>query len=161
MQPRPVSDSRSTLVRFMGVPDTNTGGFVHGGTVLRLVDEVAALAAMRHSRHRVVTAGLDRTAFLHPVEVGRLLTLSACVNAVWRTSMEVGVRVEAEDPRTGECRHTNSAYLTMVAIDEHGRPVAVPPIVARTPDEQRREREAQVRRRNRLAEREELLEARD
>jgi acyl-CoA hydrolase len=86
-----------------------------------------------------------------------VLTLSASVNAAWRTSMEVGVRVEAEDPFTGETRHTSSAYLTMVAIDEHGRARPVPPVTAGSPVEQRREREAQLRRANRLAEREQII----
>ncbi len=99
--------------------------------------------------------------FLLPIHVGELLTLAASVNAVWRTSMEVGVRVSAENPLTGEVRHTNSAYVTIVALDEHGAPVAVPPLVAETPEEQRREREAQVRRANRLAEREEIFAQRE
>ena len=81
------------------------------------------------------------------------MTFTATVNAAWRTSMEVGVRVEAENPRTGEIRHTNTAYLTMVALDDDGEPAAVPPVIAQTPDEQRREREAELRRANRLAER--------
>src|SRR5947209_8167683 len=115
---RAPADSQSTLVRWMGVTDANTAGFVHGGTVMRLVDEVAGLAAIKHSRRRVVTAAVDRMTFLHPVHVGELLHLSAMVNAAWRTSMEVGVRVESEDPFTGEVRHTNSAYLSMVALDE-------------------------------------------
>jgi acyl-CoA hydrolase len=99
---------------------------------------------------------MDRMTFLTPVHVGELLTLKAAVNAVWRTSMEVGVRVEAENPRTGEVRHTNTAYLTMVAVDDAGRPVEVPPLDASSPEEQRREREAQVRRANSLAEREQI-----
>ena len=142
----------------MGVTDTNNAGFVHGGTVLKLCDEVAGIAAIRHSSRRVVTAGLDRVTFLVPIEVGELVTLSASVNAVWRTSMEVGVRVTAEKPRGGDGpRHTNTAYFTMVALDAEGRPTEVPPLLSETPDEHRREREAQVRRRNRLAEREEVL----
>jgi acyl-CoA hydrolase len=141
----------------MGVVDANTAGFVHGGTVMKLCDEVAGLAAIKHSRRRVVTAGVDRMAFLHPVHVGDLLHLSGSVNAAWRTSMEVGVRVEAENPVTGEMRHTNSAYLTMVAVDENGRPIEVPALVPETPDEERRAAEAELRRKNRLAEREQIL----
>jgi len=140
----------------MGVVDTNTAGFVHGGTVMRLCDEAAALAAVRHSRARVVTAGVDRMTFNEPVQLGDLVTFRASVNAVWRTSMEVGVRVEAERPSRGEPRHTSTAYFTMVAVDEHGKPAGVPPLRAESEDEQRREREAQTRRRNRLAERDEL-----
>jgi acyl-CoA hydrolase len=140
----------------MGVSDTNPSGNVHGGTVLKLADDVAGIAAIRHSGRRVVTAGVDRVTFLEPIEMGDLVTLSASVNAVWRTSMEVGVRVMAELPGRTEPRHTNTAYFTMVALDRDGRPAAVPPLIAETPDEQRRELEAQTRRRNRLSEREEL-----
>jgi acyl-CoA hydrolase len=137
----------------MGIGDANTAGNVHGGVIMHLCDEVAGIAAVRHSGLRVVTAAMDRMTFLHPVYVGDLLTVKATVNAAWRSSMEVGVRVEAEDVRSGEVTHTSTAYLTMVALDEDGRPAAVPPVVAETPDEQRRAREAQLRRDNRLAER--------
>lgn len=157
MEEKPASDSRSQLVRWMGVLDANTAGNVHGGTVMRLCDEVAALAAIKHSRRRVVTAGMDRMTFMYPIRVGDLLTLSATVNAAWRTSMEVGVRVDAENPRTGEARHTNTAYLTMVALDESGDPAPVPRLIAATAVEQRRMREAELRRANRLAEREQML----
>jgi acyl-CoA hydrolase len=101
----------------------------------------------------VVTAAMDRMTFLHPVYVGNLVTVKATVNAAWRSSMEVGVRVEAENVRTGEVTHTSTAYLTMVALDEEGRPASVPAVDPQTPDEQRRAREAQVRRDNRLDER--------
>ncbi|MFA9272672.1 MAG: acyl-CoA thioesterase [Baekduiaceae bacterium] len=138
----------------MGVGDANAAGFIHGGTIMKLVDEAAGLAAIRHGHSRVVTAGVDRMTFLVPVNIGDLVTFRSRVNAVWRSSMEVGVRVEAENPRTGEIRHTNSAYLTMVALDADGRPTAVPPLETTSPDDERREREAQLRRRNRLAERE-------
>jgi acyl-CoA hydrolase len=155
-EPKPVTDSESILVHWMGVADTNATGNVHGGTVLKLADEAAGLSSLRHSRRRVVTAGLDRVTFLHPIGLGELVTFSASVNAVWRTSMEVGVRVTAERPGQTEPRHTNSAYFTMVAVDEDGNPVEVPPLRAETDQERRREREAQTRRRNRLAERDEL-----
>ncbi len=98
--------------------------------------------------------------FLVPIYVGELVTFSSMVNAAWRTSMEVGVRVEAENPHTGVVRHTNTAYLTMVAIDEEGRPTEVPAAIATSPTEQRRMREAELRRANRLAEREQILAAR-
>jgi acyl-CoA hydrolase len=161
MDAKPVSASRSVLVHWAGVTDINSAGFVHGGTVLKLADEAAALAAMRHASRRVVTGGLDRVAFLVPIERGELITLSASVNAVWRTSMEVGVRVTAERPgRDGEPRHTNSAYFTMVALDDDGRPTPVPGLTCAGEEERRREREAQVRRSYRLAEREELLTSR-
>ena len=161
METRPASASRSQLVRWMGLTDANSAGNVHGGTVMKLADEVAGLAAIKHSRRRVVTAGMDRMNFLVPIHIGELVTFSACVNAAWRTSMEVGVRVESENPLSGEVRHTNTAYLTMVALDEEGRPAAVPALVATTPDEQRRQREAEFRRANRLAEREQILRNRE
>ena len=154
-----MADSSSLLVRWMSIGDANSGGFIHGGTVMRLVDEAAGLAAIKHSGRRVVTAGMDRMTFNTPVFVGELLRCTASVNAVWRTSMEVGVRVEAENPFTGEARHTSTAYLTMVAIDD-GHPVPAPKLLAETDDEIRRQREAEMRRANRLAERDQILEGR-
>ena len=156
MDPPPVPDSPTLLVRWMGLLDANAAGFVHGGTVMKLCDEAAGLAAVRHSRSRVVTAGMDRMTFLVPIHVGELVTFQASVNAVWRTSMEVGVRVDTENPLTGQRRHSNSAYLTMVALDQEGQPTAVPPLVVNTPEGTRREREAQLRRANRLSEREQI-----
>jgi acyl-CoA hydrolase len=161
MEPVPASASHSVLVRWMGVTDANTAGFVHGGTVMKLCDEVAGLAAIRHCHRRVVTAGMDRMTFLEPVEMGDLVTFQASVNAVWRTSIEIGVRVEAERPATGVVRHTSSAYFTMVALDDDGRPTTVPPLLVEDATGARREREAQTRRDNRLAERRELMHARD
>jgi acyl-CoA hydrolase len=161
MDPKPATDSRSQIVRWTSVLDANAAGDVHGGTVMRLCDEAAALAAIKHSRMRVVTAAMDRMVFLYPIRVGELVTLSAAVNAAWRTSMEVGVRVDAENPLTGEVHHTSTAYLTMVALDDGGRPAAVPPLIAETPTEQRRQREAEMRRANRLAEREQILAHRE
>src|SRR5947209_289897 len=161
LDPKPVSESRAQLIRWMGVTDANSAGNVHGGTVMKVADEVAGLAAVKHSRMRVVTVGMDRMNFLYPIYVGELVTLSATVNAAWRSSMEVGVRVDAENPRTGEARHTNTAYLTMVALDEDGRPAPVPPLTATTPTEQRRLREAELRRANRLAEREVIVAQRE
>jgi acyl-CoA hydrolase len=160
LEPRRVSESQTQLIHWMGVLDANSAGFIHGGTVMKLCDEAAGAAAVKHSRSRVVTAGVDRMAFMTPIHVGELVTFSASVNAAWRTSMEVGVRVDAEDPRTGERRHTNSAYLTMVAVDEEGNPVPVPPLITETDEQRGREAEAQVRRRNRLRERDEILERR-
>ena len=144
----------------MSIQDANSAGFVHGGVVMRMCDEAAGIAAIRHAGSRVVTAGMDRMTFLHPVYVGELLRCVASVNAVWRTSMEVGVRVEAENAVTGEIRATSTAYLTMVAVDTEGKPMPVPPLVTETPVEERRQREAETRRRNRLTEREEILAAR-
>jgi acyl-CoA hydrolase len=144
----------------MGVVDANTAGDVHGGAIMRLCDEVAGIAAIRHCGRRVVTAGMDRMTFLHPVKVGQLVTVRATVNAAWRTSMEVGVRVESEDVRGRVVLHTSTAYLTMVALGDDGRPAAVPALEPETPDEVRRQREAGVRRDHRLAEREAILEVR-
>ena len=140
----------------MRISDANNGGNVHGGVIMYLCDEVAGIAAVRHSGCRVVTVAMDRMTFLHPVYVGHLLTLKATVNAAWNTSMEVGVRVEAENIRSGEVTATSTAYLTMVALDDDGRPTPVPAIAPETPDEERRAREAQLRRDNLLSERERI-----
>jgi len=145
----------------MSIQDANSAGFVHGGTVMRMCDEAAGIAAIRHCGQRVVTAGMDRMTFTEPVWVGELLRCSASVNATWRTSMEVGVRVEAENAVTGEIRHTSTAYLTMVSVDEKGNPSPVPKLEVEGPDQQRRQREAEVRRKNRLAERDQIVSARD
>ena len=160
MEPRPVRESQATLIRWMGITDANSAGFVHGGTVMKLCDEAAGIAAIKHSRLRAVTAAIDRMTFIHPVHVGELLTCKASVNAVWRTSMEVGVRVEAENPRTGEARHTSTAYLTMVALDDEGHPTPVAPLAPESAPEIRRMREADLRRRNRLSEREQIVAGR-
>ena len=130
VQAKPVSESCAVLTHWMGVTDANSAGNIHGGAIMKLADEAAALAAIKHARQRVVTVGMDRMDFLVPIYVGDLVTFRATVNAAWRTSMEVGVRVEAENPRTGEARHTNTAYLTMVALDEDGRPAEVPQLEA-------------------------------
>ena len=156
-EPRPASASRSELVRWMGLEDANLAGLVHGGVVMKMCDEAAAIAAIRHCGKRIVTAGVDRMAFVSPVNVGELLTCSATVNAAWHTSMEVGVRVEAENPRTGERRHTSTAYLTMVALGDDAKPTAVPGLVTENEVEARREREAELRRANRLAERDQIV----
>jgi acyl-CoA hydrolase len=141
---------------WMGIPDANMAGNVHGGTIMKLCDQVGGVAAIRHSGRRVVTAGMDRMNFLQPVFVGDLVTVRASVNAAWRTSMEVGVRVEKENVWTRETLHTSTAYLTFVALDEEGRPSPVPAVDPQTEDQERRAREAQVRRDNRLRERDQI-----
>jgi acyl-CoA hydrolase len=156
MEPKPAGESRTLISHWMGVTDANSAGNVHGGTIMKLADETAALAAIKHAGRRVVTVGMDRMDFLVAINVGDLVTFTASVNAAWRTSMEVGVRVDAENPFTGEARHTNTAYLTMVALDADGRPAPVPELKAHTADEQRRRRDAEIRRANRLAERAEM-----
>jgi acyl-CoA hydrolase len=153
------AESTVELVSLMGVADGSRFGSVHGGIVLMLCDEAAGLAGTKHASSRTVTAGLDRVVFMTPVYVGDILTVKATVNAVWRTSMEVGVRVEAHDPLGGEVRHTNSAFFTVVSVDSDGRPQAVDPLQCGTEEERRRESQAQLRRRNRLAERDELVRA--
>jgi acyl-CoA hydrolase len=154
------SDASSVLTRWMGIEDANTAGYVHGGVIMRLCDEVAGIAAIRHSGVRVVTAAVDRMTFMDPVHVGALVTVRATVNAAWRTSMEVGVRVESEDVRTREIAHTSTAYLTMVALGDDGRPAQVPALEPVSAQERRREKEAQLRRDNRLAERKLIRSAR-
>jgi acyl-CoA hydrolase len=144
----------------MSLADSNNAGNVHGGVIMHMCDDVAGIAAVRHCGTRVVTAAMDRMTFEHPVYVGQLVTVKATVNAAWRTSMEVGVRVESENVRTGEVLHTSTAYLTMVALDDDGNPTEVPPLAPETPYETRRAREAQLRRDTRLAERQRIEEER-
>jgi acyl-CoA hydrolase len=151
------AESESILVRWMGIGDANAAGLVHGGVLMRLCDEAAGIAAIRHCGLRIVTAAVDRMTFVSPIYLAELVTFRSKVNAAWNTSMEVGVRVEAENPRSGEVRHASTAYLTMVALDEDGRPTPVPDLVPESDDELRRQREAEVRRANRLAEREQIL----
>lgn len=146
MEPRRVADSRITLVRGMTLLDANSHGNVHGGVIMRMVDDAAGTAAARHAGGPVVTASVDELSFLAPVAVGDLVTVMASVNVAGRTSMEVGARVEAEPARGGERRHTTSAYLTFVAIDDGGRPVAVPPLLTETEEDQRRAAQAAIRR---------------
>jgi acyl-CoA hydrolase len=143
---RPVRESQVIMARQMMPNDANPWGAVHGGTIMKLVDEAAGSAAIRHCRCRVATAAVDYMSFLHPVKVGDLVTVLASVNDVGRTSMEVGVRVEAEDMLTGERHHTSSAYVVMVALDDEENPRRVPPVIPETPDERRRMAAAQVRR---------------
>ena len=154
---RPVAESESLLAHWMGPTDANGTGNIHGGAIMRLVDEVAGVAAVKFCRGRVVTVSMDRMDFLVPVHVMDVVTFKATVNASWNTSMEIGVRVESENPSTGEVRHSNTAYLSFVALDAHGRPGPVPEAVAETPEQHRRMREAQQRRASRLALREALL----
>ena len=151
MEARPPSQSESVLTRWMGIPEANTAGNVHGGTIMKLVDNAAGLAAARHAGGYAVTAVMDEMSFLEPVFLGDVVTLKASVNQAFSTSMEVGVRVEAESFVTGRTTHTSSAYLVFVAIDDSGKPRQVPPLIAETEDEKRRQREAGLRREARLA----------
>lgn len=131
----------------------NNLGHVFGGVVLAMMDTTAAVAAIRHSRSSCVTASIDRVDFREPIHLGDLVIMKASVNHVGRTSMEIGVRVEAEDLQSGNRRHTNSCYLTFVAVDRNGRPIEVPELKPETPDELRRHQAAVERRRRRLEER--------
>jgi uncharacterized protein (TIGR00369 family) len=150
---RPVESA--TVISYRMFPqDTNAAGNIHGGVVLKYIDTTAAVAAMRHVRGNAVTVSIDKTDFLCPVHVGELVTFKASVNMVGKTSMEIGVRVEAENIFTGEVRHTNSAYLTFVALDNEGRPTPVPELLLENRDEIRREQEARLRRQRRRQERE-------
>jgi uncharacterized protein (TIGR00369 family) len=148
--PKPVAASKTIMSRTMLPSDANPYGNVHGGEIIKLIDECAGAAATRHARSRVVTARIDELSFLAPVYVGHLVTAAASVNHVGRTSMEVGVRVEAEDMLTGKGVHVASAYLVFVSIDERGRPVPIPQLLAETQDERRRMKAAEDRRALRL-----------
>lgn len=136
--PKPVSATRLVLSQVMTPLDANISGNVHGGNIMKLADEAAGVVAIRHSGRNVVTATVDRFNFHAPVFVGNLVTVKASMNYVGRTSMEIGVRVEAEDLLTGKKTHTNSCYITMVAIDADGRPVEVPRLVLETDEDRRR-----------------------
>jgi acyl-CoA hydrolase len=148
---RTVRDSQSEYSEICLPNDTNMLGNMLGGHVMHLVDLCGAIAAMRHARCPVVTASIDQMTFLHPVKVGELLLLRSQVNRVFRTSMEVGVKVWIENLQTGELKHTSSAYLTFVAISSDGTRVALPPVVPETDEERRRYDEAAERRAYRLA----------
>ena len=148
-----VSESQHESSEIMMPQDANILGHVFGGAVLAMMDKVAAIAAFRHTRTNVVTVSIDRVDFKEPIHVGDLVVMKASVNYVGRTSMEVGVRVEAEELLTGRRRHTNSCYVTFVAIDRNGRPIEVPGLRPETPDEIRRHHAAEERRRRRSEER--------
>ncbi len=147
---KPVSESRSVISTQMLPSDANPMGNVHGGTILKMVDVAAGVTALRHARENTVTASIDRMDFYNPVYVGNLLSLKASVNYVGKTSMEIGVRIEAENLKTGKVTHTGSCYLTYVAIDENGRPAEVPQIVPESSVEKRRWEAGKKRREERL-----------
>jgi acyl-CoA hydrolase len=140
-----VCESRVEMAQVMFPPDANQAGNIHGGSIMKLIDTAAGIVAMRHCRTNVVTASMDRLDFYEPVFVGELVILRAAINYVGSTSMEVGVRVEAEDLMTGDVRHTNSAYLTLVSLGENRRPMPVPTIICQTEDEKRRFEEGRMR----------------
>jgi uncharacterized protein (TIGR00369 family) len=150
LSPKRSTESQVELSQQMMPSDANPLGNVHGGHIMKLIDEAGALAAMRHARRPVVTITMDSVSFLSPVRVGHLLRLRASVNWVGKTSLEVGVRVEAEDPITGEIAHTNSAYAVYVALDDTGKPCSVPPLILESDEDRRRWAEAEERQKIRL-----------
>jgi acyl-CoA hydrolase len=150
VQPKRVKDSMITIVYQMTHQDANLAGNVHGGVILKNIDNTAGIVAGRHANTNVVTASIDRVDFYSPVFVGDLLRLMSSINYAGKTSVEVGVRVEAENFMTGQVRHTASAYLTLVALDSDGKPTQVPPIIQETEDEKRRNTEAKIRKDSRL-----------
>ena len=140
-------DPRRLEMTVLMTPDmANFSGKVHGGALLNLLDRVAFSCASRYSGHYAVTLSVDQVTFKEPINVGELVTFRASINHAGRTSMEVGVRVEAENIRAGTIRHTNSCYFTMVAVDEEGRPAEVPALVPETSVDERRNRAAELRR---------------
>jgi len=159
---KPTSFSRVTLSRIMSGMDTNLYGTVHGGAIMKLVDDAAAAAAARHSGGNVVTAAIDEIALLVPVRVGDLVHASAQINWTGRTSMEVGVRVLAErwDQAGAEPAHVASAYLAFVGVDANGAPRPVPAVLPETDEDKRRWHEAEIRRDHRLARRQAILASR-
>jgi acyl-CoA hydrolase len=147
---RPASESRTEMVEVALPQDANALGDVLGGRVMHLVDMAGAIAAFRHSRSAVVTVSVDHLDFRNPIHVGELIILKSSVNRVFHTSMEVGVKVFSEDVLSGQRKHTTSAYLTFVALDEAGNPQPVAPLESETADDRRRFREALKRREIRL-----------
>jgi acyl-CoA hydrolase len=153
MQPRHPGDSETVMSELMMPQHANIMGNVFGGVILSLVDRVAAVCAIRHARRQCVTVSVDKVDFREPIHVGELITAYARVNFAGHTSMEVGVRIVAENVLSGEKRHTNACYVTYVALDDNGQPAAVPPIEPQSADDKRRFDRASKRRASRLMER--------
>jgi len=150
-QSKPMRASRIQLAQMMMPEHANPHGNVHGGWIMKLVDEAGALASTRHAAHRTVTVAIDRMVFRHPIHIGDLVLFNAEVTFAGHTSMEVEVDVIAENPISGEQVHTNAAYLVYVAIDDKGRLTRIPPLMAETPEEQARMDAAVERQQRRLA----------
>ena len=151
MKAKPTSASRTILTHFLLPEDANPAGNIHGGVIMKHIDSAAGVAAFRHARRNVVTASIDRLDFINPTFVGNLLILRARVNLAGRTSMEVGVRAEAENLLSGAIQHVASAFLTFVALDENGHPTPIPPLIVSGEAEEKRLRMARARRKARLA----------
>jgi uncharacterized protein (TIGR00369 family) len=154
MEGKTVKESALIMAQVMGPQEVNIAGNVHGGVIMKLIDNAAGVVAWRHARANAVTASIDRLDFLYPVFSGDLVTVKASANMVGKTSMELGVRVETENLNTGEIRHTASAYLTYVALDKAGKPMILPPLILETEEDKRRNREAQSRKELRLRQKE-------
>jgi acyl-CoA hydrolase len=152
-----IRDSQATINQLMSLTDANVYGNVHGGVVMKMADDAGAIVATRHSRSIVVTVAVDSLTFLSPIYVGNLVTFTAALSYVGRTSMEVEVLVEAEDPLTGEKTHTNTAYLVYVALDEDGRPAEVPRLIPENDEERERIAKGEKRQAARLSRRREGL----
>lgn len=150
-QAKPVSASRISIAQLMMPQHGNTHGNVHGGWIMKLVDEAGALASMRHAQQKVVTVAIDQMTFQQPIRIGDLVILNAEVSYVGHTSLEAQVCVTAENPVTGEQVHTNTAYLVYVAVDESGHAVEVPPLLAETDAEKERMQAGKARQAHRLA----------
>jgi uncharacterized protein (TIGR00369 family) len=150
MEGKRVKESRVTLSQVMQPQDANPMGNIHGGEIMKLADEAGGLCAMRHSQYQVVTVVIDSMTFHSPVYVGNLVTLKANLNWIGRTSMEVEVCVTAEDPLSGRCTHTNTAFFVFVALDDKGQPTKVPPLILETDEERCRWTEAEKRQQRRL-----------
>ena len=153
MNGKRVTESMVLMAQLMTPEDANPAGNVHGGVIMKLIDNAGGTVAARHARNNVVTASIDRMNFHKPVYIGNLITLKASLNMVGTTSMEVGVRVEAEDLLTGEVWHTASAYLTYVALDSNSKPISIPPLIVENTEQTRRYQEANERRELRQLER--------
>lgn len=155
LPPKPIRASRVTLSQLMHPEHANLLGNVHGGWIMKLADEAGALSCMRHAQKKVVTVAIDSMTFRQPIRLGDLVILNAEVTYTGHTSMEAAVEVLAENPLTGERTHTNTAYLVYVALDNHGRPSAVPPVKAETEEDQRKMEQALLRQERRLKEKQE------
>lgn len=152
MKGKKVAESTVIMAQEMRPQDANSSGNVHGGTIMKLIETAAGVVAARHARGDVVTVSVDRLDFYHTVNVGEFLTIRASLNYVGKTSMEVGVRVESENPVTGVRKHTSTSYLTFVALNKKGRPTPLPPVILESKEQERRNQEAQARRETRLLE---------
>ena len=153
MEGKKVSDSLVILSHVMQPQDANPAGNIHGGVIMKLIDNAAGVVAIRHARSNAVTASIDRLDFHYPVYVGDLVTLTASLNKVGRTSMDIGVRVESEKMISGKTHHTASAYLTFVALKQDGKSQEVPPLILESDEEKRRHQDAQERSAQRAQER--------